>query len=151
MKTATANSLQAILLFGLMGLVGPCVRWLTWPPSAFEQSTSTALSTFVYDLVFLLWPTQLLAVMEVNIGVASAGLVAVSANVLLFAMVGAMAGILVKSRRGIIALYLSQGLLVFLLALWGAGFSIAHLNVVIVVVALLMYAVPFILAVRLSR
>lgn len=151
MKTATANFVRTTLLFGLMGLVGPCVRWLTWSLSTFEQSTSAALSTFIYDLVFLLWPTQPLAVMEVNIGFANAGLVAVSANILLFGMVGVLAGILVNNRLGLIVLYLTQGLLLILFSLWGAGFSMAYLNVATIVLALLMHAVPFFLAARLAR
>lgn len=140
-----------MLLFGLMAFVGPFVRWMTWPPSAFARETSIAVSRFVSDLVFLLWPTQSLAVIEVNAGLIIAAVVAVGTNVLLFLVVGALAGILVKTSLGLPMLYLAVGLLLALFAMWGAGFSIAYLNVVALAVALLLYAVPFVLTARLVR
>lgn len=141
----------AMLLFSLTAFVGPFVRWMTWPPSAFERGTSTALSSFVSDLVFLLWPTQSLAVIEVNSGSIIVVVVAVGANVLLFAVVGVLAGVLVKTRFGLPALYLAVGLLLALFALWGAGFSVAYLNVGALAVTLLLYAVPFGLTAHLAR
>jgi hypothetical protein len=150
MKT-TAGLGMTTLLFGLMGFVGPCVRWLTWPPSAFEHRTSIALSRFVDDLVFLLWPTQSLAVMEVSTGSVVAGLVAVGANVALFAVVGVLAGLLFKGRIGLPLLYMLVVLSASLFALWGSGFSLAYLNIAALAVALLFYAVPFVLADRFGR
>lgn len=151
MMTLTSRLTLTMLLFGLMAFVGPFVRWVTWPPSAFERGTSTALSGFVSDLVFLLWPTQSLAVIEVNTGPVIAAVVAVGANVLLFVVIGVLAGILVKTRLGLPMLYLTVGLLLALFALWGAGFSVAYLNVVALAVALLLYAVPFGLTARLVQ
>jgi hypothetical protein len=149
--TSIGRQALTMLLFGLMAFVGPFVRWMTWPPSAFEQGTSIALSGFISDLVFLLWPTQALAVIEVNTGPVIAAVVAVGANVMLFAVVGVLAGILVNTRLGLPALYLAVGLLLALFALWGAGFSVAYLNVVALAVAVLLYAVPFALTARFAR
>lgn len=149
--TSTGRLVLTMMLFGLTAFVGPFVRWMTWPPSVFERGTSTALSNFVSDLVFLLWPTQSLAVIEVNTGFVIAAVVAVGANILLFAVVGVLAGVLVKTRFGLPALYLAVGLLLALFALWGAGFSVAYLNVVALAVALLLYAVPFGLTARFAR
>lgn len=151
MMTLSGRLMSTVLLFGLMAFVGPFVRWVTWPPSAFGRGTSTALSSFVSDLVFLLWPTQSLAVIEVNTGPAIAAVVAVGANVLLFVVVGVLAGVLVKTRLGLPTLYLAVGLLLALFALWGAGFSVAYFNVVALAVALLLYAVPFGLTAHLVR
>lgn len=147
MKATVAGLGLTTLLFALMGFVGPCIRWLTWPPSAFEQWTSTAFSGFVYDLVLLLWPTQPLAVIEVNTGSVVAGLVAVGANVALFAVVGALAN-LFRGRIGLPMLYLLVVLLAFLYALWGSGFSFAYLNMSALLVALLFYVIPFVLTDR---
>lgn len=151
MKTSTAKLALITLLFSLAGLVGPSVRWLTWPSLTFERNTSSAVSAFVYDLVFLLWPTQSLAVMEVNTGPVIAGLAAIGANLLLFATVGMLTGSFARSRQGITLCYLAVVGLLLLLSLWGAGFSIAYLNVNALVVALVLYAIPFGLAVRYFR
>jgi hypothetical protein len=149
MIRAIGHRAQIPLLFGLMALVGPVVRWLTWPPSAFERRTSPQLNEFVSDLVFLLWPTQSLGVIEVNIGATFAAVAAVSANVLLFLLVGILAAAIVKMRYGLPALYLVVGLLLTLFGLWGAGFSSAYLNVAALLIALLLYAIPFGLTARL--
>ncbi len=150
MKT-TAGLAMTTLLFGLLGFVGPCIRWLTWPPSAFEQRTSTTFSGFVDDLVFLLWPTQSLAVIEVNTGSVMAGLVAVGANAVLFAVIGVLAGLLFKSRIGLLMLYMVAVLLASIFALWGSGFSLAYLNWAALAVALLFYAIPFVVTDRFVR
>lgn len=140
---STGRLALTALLFSLTAFVGPCIRWMTWPPSLFERETSTALSNFVSDLVFLLWPTQSLGVIEVNTGPRFAAVVAVGANILLFFVFGMLAGVLVRTPFGLPALYLALGLLLALFALWEAGFSVAYLNVVALAVALLLYAVPF--------
>lgn len=146
-----ASNLFITVLFGLMGCVGPLVRWLTWPPSAFEQNTWSVVSTFVYDLVFLLWPTQSLAVIEVNSSTAIVRLVAVGSNILLFSIVGVLASFLAKKRRGLIALYVGLGLLLTLFSLWGAGFNLLYFNAFAYFTALLLYAVPFGLTARVMR
>jgi hypothetical protein len=147
MKTTVTGLGLTTLLFALMGFVGPYIRWLTWPQSALEQWTSPAFSDFVYELVLLLWPTLPLAVIEVNTGSVVAGLVAVGANVVLFAIVGALAN-LFRGRIGLPMLYLLLVLLVFLYALWGSGFSFAYLNRSALGVALLLYVIPFVLTDR---
>jgi len=138
------------LIFGATAFVGPLIRWMTWPPSKFEQGSSTSIGNFVYDLVFLLWPTQPLAVIDVNTGPLVAGVVAVGANVLLFGFVGLVVGSVAKHAPGLLALYVLVCALVLLLALWGAGFSVAYLNIFALVAALLLYAVPFWATARLA-
>ena len=97
--------------------------------------------------MLLLWPTQPLAVIKVNTGSVVAGLVAVGANVALFAVVGALAN-LFRGRIGLPMLYLLVVLLAFLYALWGSGFSFAYLNMSALLVALLFYVIPFVLTDR---
>jgi len=131
------------LVFILTGLVGPIIRWMTWPPSAHENKTSTILSSFVDDLVFLLWPTQPLAAIEVNTGPIVAGLVAAGTNMALFAIIGMLAGLLFTGRVGLLTLYIMVVLLASLFSLWGAGFSLAYINFTALAVGLLIYASPF--------
>ena len=88
----------SVLIFIVAALMGPLIRWITWPPSKFERDTSTSMNNFVSDLVFSLWPTQPLAVMEASTGAFVAGLVAVSANVILFGFVGAVVGAIASQR-----------------------------------------------------
>jgi hypothetical protein len=150
MKT-TAGLGMTTLLFGLMGFVGPFVRWLTWPPSSFEQRTSITLSGFIDDMVFLLWPTQSLAVIEVITGSVVAGLTAVGANLVLFAAVGVLANLLFKARIGLLMLYMLVVLLASFFAFWGSGFDVAYLNMPALAVVLLFFAVPFVLTDRYVR
>lgn len=150
MKT-TARLGVTTLLFGLLGFVGPCVRWLTWSPSEFGQQTSATFSSFVDDLVFLLWPTQSLAVIEINTGPVAAGLVAVGANGALFAVIGMLACLLFKDRIRLLVLYVAVVLLAFIFALWGSGFHLAHVNWIALAIAPLFYAIPFVVTDRFVR
>src|SRR6185503_15408549 len=79
----------AVLVFALTAMVGPAIRYATWPPSRFERATSARVEGFVYDLVFYLWPTQPLAALAPRDGRLVAFLVSVGGNVLLFALIGA--------------------------------------------------------------
>lgn len=139
----------AILTFGVSGLIGPLVRLATWPPSKLANDASTSAS-FVYDLVFLLWPAQLLAVAEASVGQAAAIALAVGTNVILFALVGVMVGLVAKRPAAIVALYALLGVSLLLFGLWGAGFSTAHLNWLAFLVALLVYAIPFLVVGRIA-
>lgn len=134
--------LVATVTFGVSALMGPLVRFATWPPSKLGNEAS-ASGSFVYDLVFLLWPAQLLAVAEASMGRLAAAALAVGTNVVLFAFVGVVVGLVAKKPAAFVALYglLSVSLLFF--GLWGAGFSPAYLNWFALVVALLLYAIPF--------
>ncbi len=132
----------AIVTFAVSGLIGPLVRLATWPPSKLTNEASTSAS-FVYDLVFLLWPAQLLAVAEASIGQAAAIVVAVGTNVILFALIGIAVGLVAKKPAAIGTLYALLGVSLLLFGLWGAGFSPAYLNWLAFAVALLVYAIPF--------
>jgi hypothetical protein len=102
-----------------------------------------AVNNFIYDLVFLLWPMQSLAVMEVNTGRTVAVVVAVAANILLFGIIGLAVGISASRHFGFVVAYLLVCVLVSILALWGAGFSFAHLNAFALIAALVVYGATF--------
>jgi hypothetical protein len=127
--------ISSVLIFLVGGLAGPLLRWITWPPAS-----GRAGETFVYDLVFLLWPTQMLAVAEASMGKSSAILLAIGANLLLFGIAGALviAASRLQSIAGIVA-YGFPGVGVVLLALWGAGFDLRFMNFLALFVALGFY------------
>ena len=123
------------LLFAVAGLAGPALRLVTWPPSRPEG--------FVYDLVLYLWPTQPLAVIEATSGKLLALLLSVGGNVLLFTVVGLLAGAAAKHPLTVLALYAAWSAVLLLVGLWGAGFEKGYLSVYPLAVALLLYALPF--------
>lgn len=131
------------LLFTTTGLVGPGIVWVIWPVSKFAEGASPWLVTFVHDLLILIWPTRMLAVIEVNTGRFLAGAVAVGANMLLFAVLGLLAGGMVQKHRGLSILYLAVVFFLTILALWNAGFSVNYLNFSALAIGLLLYAMPF--------
>jgi hypothetical protein len=84
-----------------------------------------------------------MAVVEVNVGSLAAAALAITANLIVFAILGAAVGMIGGTRTRVMVAYLAVCGLIFLFDLWGAGFSFAYLNVLALVVALLLYAVPF--------
>ncbi|MBA3773782.1 MAG: hypothetical protein H0X13_15215 [Ramlibacter sp.] len=149
MKASLRKLAISTLIFAATALVGPALRWATWPPARSEGISSTSTGTFVSDLLFLIWPTQSLAVIEVSAGKLLAAVVSVGTNILVFAFLGMIAGALVGRRWGLFPLYLATGALLVLFASWGAGFSFAYFNVPALVMGLLLYATPFYLTARL--
>lgn len=142
MKTSSPS----ILVFLACGLVGPLLRWATWPP----KPASTG-GDFVYDLVLLLWPTQPLAVMEATIGPVAAIALSIGANVVLFGVVGIVAAAVADRVSRLIAFYVVVCLGLLLFALWIAGFAVAFVNIGALVVAFVLYALPFVAVSRMSR
>ena len=106
----------AIFIFSASAFVGPLIRAATWPPD-----TSSPIYDFIYDLVFYLWPTQMLAVIKVNSGFWVAFVVSVGGNILLFALIGTAAGFLAKSRLALFIFYVAVCIGVLRLALWSVG------------------------------
>jgi hypothetical protein len=110
------------MIFLVSALVGPLLRAVTWPPSL------TPAQNFIYDLVLLIWPAQPFAAMESSIGRIMALGYAVAANVVLFGIVGVLAGLFCRQPVWLFAIY---------------AFALA--------VAFLLYAVPFFLVYRFYR
>jgi hypothetical protein len=136
----------SILVFLACGLAGPLLRWATWPP----KPASTG-GDFVYDLVLFLWPTQPLAVMEATIGPVAAIALSIGANVVLFGVVGLVAAAVAARVSRLIALYVLVCLGVLLFALWTAGFSVAFVNMGALVIAFVLYALPFVAVSQIFR
>jgi hypothetical protein len=142
MKTSS----RSILVFLACGLVGPLLRWATWPP----KPASTG-GDFVYDLVLLLWPTQPLAVMEATMGPVAAITLSIAANVILFGAVGIVAAAVADRLSRLIAFYVLVCLGVLLFAIWIAGFRVAFVNIGALLAAFVVYALPFVAVSRMSR
>jgi hypothetical protein len=138
-----SRTLKSTLVFSAAGLLGPLIRFAAWPPSRFNASAPKSVGNFLYDFVLLLWPTQPMAVVEVNVGSVAAAALAIIANLIVFAILGAAVGIIGGTRTRVVVAYVAVCGLLFLFDLWGAGFSFAYLNVLALVVALVLYAVPF--------
>jgi hypothetical protein len=100
--------------------------------------------------VLLLWPTQPLAVVEASVGSVAAIAISVTANILLFGVIGMLAGVLAKTAIQLGSVYLAVCVMIILLGLWSVGFGFSYLNVIALVVALVLYAVPFAVVWRLS-
>jgi hypothetical protein len=133
--------LRAFVVFATAGLVGPLIAYLTWPPSNFEEQTSSCSSKFVYDLVFYLWPTQVIAVYESTLGTLRARILSISANILFFVCLGLVVSIVARSRTGSALAYVGICGVAGMMALWSSGFSLDHLNYTPLVVALVIYGI----------
>lgn len=142
--------LKSLLVFAGAGLLGPLVRFSTWPPSRFNALFPKSISNFLYDFILLLWPTQPMAAAEANIGRASAAALAIGANLILFAVIGVIVGLAARSSGQLAVAYAVVCVLLFAWEFWGAGFSFAHLGVLALAVALLVYAIPFWIVMRAS-
>jgi hypothetical protein len=129
------RTLKSLLVFAGAGLLGPLVWNIVPHPSRMEG--------FISDLVFLLWPTQPMGVIETNVGAPKALAFTIGANLVLFAIIGVIVGLLARTRGRLVLAYVVVCLLLFMWAFWGAGFSFAHLGVLALAVALLVYAIPF--------
>jgi hypothetical protein len=81
--------------------------------------------------------------MEASIGSAAAISLAVAVNLLVFAIGGVVAGVIARWRALLVAFYLIICAFVSVIALWLADFSSAHVTVGPLLVALVIYAAPF--------
>jgi hypothetical protein len=133
--------LKSTVAFAGAGLLGPLVRFATWPPSKFNSLVAKSVSSFLYDFVLLLWPTQPMAM--ANLGRGATAALSVGANLLLFTALGVAVGILGRTCTRIIVGYIVVCGLIFWFDLWGAGFSFEYLNLFALGGALLVYAIPF--------
>jgi hypothetical protein len=145
MKSNTKDFLLPVLIFGLMGFLGPIIRWLTWPPTINNSQMSTEFESLIYNLVLFLWPTQPLSIIEKSTGHLIAGLLTISVNVALFAIIGTIAGLASKIRFGLTAFFIILMVMIFLFSLWIAGFNVLNINKLSIVIAIFFYLIPFVL------
>jgi hypothetical protein len=99
--------------------------------------------------MFLLWPAQMVAVIEATVGSAVAVVIALATNVLLFALIGLIVAF-VSHARGYTIAYTVLAFLIGMLAIWGAGFSFVYLSWAALATALLIYGTLVYVASRVS-
>ena len=140
----TSSGSSGVLVFAATGLIGPVVRYATWPPSLFKLTTSDRVEGFVYDLVFYLWPTQPLAALRPD-GGGMQVLLAVGSNLLLFALIGFVVGALASQRGAVLMAYAGFCCVLLWLALWDVGFRMAQVSVSPLLCAMVLHGSPYLL------
>jgi hypothetical protein len=143
--------LTAGAVFSIWALAGPLLRLATWPPSPPTSGGSESGVDFLYDLVLLLWPTQPLAVIEASVGTTVGVIVAVLANVVSFAVLGMLVGATAKHRSRLFTIYICVALLLAFFDFFAAGFSASYMSISALIVAISLYAIPFIMTARLVQ
>ena len=82
----------------------------------------------VMDVVILLWPVQLLGAWEASIGTFWAAGIAISANVVLFAVIGAIVVLCARWKPAFLIAAATIFVLVALYEYWIAGSNLAYLE-----------------------
>lgn len=142
MKAALRRVFRSTVVFAAAGLAGPLLRYVTWPPFD-PESLWAPWDMFIYELVLLVWPTQPLAACDPTPGMFGGVLSVVGANVLLFAVLGALVSPLVRRGAWMLLSYATVcGLITWYGLLW-TGFNAAYLHVPALLVALAFYSLPF--------
>lgn len=135
------------MFFSIVALIGPLLRWATWPSSTEDFLTPTQF--FLYDLVILIWPAQIFWDGEATASLIENLFWSVGGNIFLYALLGAAASFLVSHPRRLFALYLfvcTWGLVIILTV---KEFNPAYYDVLAVVAAWAVFAIPFLAVARL--
>lgn len=142
------RTLATIVLFACIGVIGPLLKLAIWPPSAFEARSSERAVGFIYDLVILLWPLVLMGDGEggLKLLLALAGI-----NLLFFVVLGAIVGAIGKTRGRLLSVYVVFCALISWLEFWGAGFTPTYVNWSALLVAMVLYAIPFVIIIGCSN
>jgi hypothetical protein len=136
----------AWLVFAITSFAGPVLRLITWwLPSPFEDHALTGLASSVSELVYYLWPAQILALVDdgTTAGFIWAGVWSIGGNLVLFNCLGLVVGALAKWRPILPLFYATWCLLVLLWLYWIDGFSLSHIAWGPLMVAFVLYAIPF--------
>jgi hypothetical protein len=137
-------------IFVIYSMVGPLLRWAISPAIEFRANVSPSLGDFINDLAVLLWPSWYLGVFEYSLGYSGALAIMLISHISFHALLGFLAGYLVGSLRAVLALYLAFAAALFYFAIYRTGFDLSSFNPFSLGVALLIGAVPFLLARRLT-
>lgn len=123
-------------------LVGPAlalIASLTKLDTLDGSLGSSALSEFVYGLVLFVWPFQPLGVMEAVVGWIGAAVITVSANVLLFMVIGWL-GFRFRQQPAILTILWGAVVApLVLVAWWASGYDANFVNIPSLAVAALFY------------
>ena len=131
MKTTFAA--RSMVIFGVFSLLGPIMRSASGP--AF-------LTLHREELSFLFWPALVLSAG----GRANSShdfWMSLIVNVFGFALLGLIVGILGGRVRVAVAVYVCICACLALTEAWGSGFSLAYFSWSVLLIACLLYALPF--------
>jgi hypothetical protein len=129
--------LKSLLAFSAAGLVGPAIWLAAWPPARLADVLPRPVWFFYTHLVEMLWPVSMMGPW-----------IGLPANLVLFIALGLTVGWLARTRTRLAITYAVITVLVFLMALWQAGFALARVDGFALAVALLLYAIPFWVMIR---
>lgn len=133
------NKSRVTLIFAVTGLVGPMVWLAAWPPSRLADVLPHSIWFFYTDVVELLWPVSMMGPW-----------IGVPLNLMLFVLLGLAVAWLAQTRSRLVIAYAAVTVLAVLFALWQAGFAVTRVDGFALIVALLLYAVPFWIVMRAS-
>jgi hypothetical protein len=128
-----SHTLRSVIVFSLFSLLGPLIQRVSLP--AF-------LSMHREELVLMFWPAIVL----------SAGgrandphdlWMSVTVNLVVFVLLGLVIGVLGTHPRAVGAIYICLCALLTLVEAWGSGFSLAYFSWSVLVLAYLVYWLPF--------
>jgi ABC-type maltose transport system permease subunit len=135
---------RTVVIFSLAALVGPLLSLLS---SMLKLDTMSAppgsrgVADFLYDFVLLLWPPQVLGVIEAVVGTVVAALLTVGANILLFALAGRLRWACRSHAVAAVLLWVVISAAVSAIALWASGYDAVFVNVPALTLAYAFYAV----------
>ena len=127
-----SRTLKSLLVFAAAGLVGPAIWLAAWPPARLADVLPRSVWFFYTHLVEMLWPVSMMGPW-----------IGIPANLVLFIAIGLAVAWLARTRTRLAITYAVITVLVFLMALWQAGFAFARVDGFALAVALLLYAIPF--------
>jgi hypothetical protein len=134
-----SRTLKSLLAFAGAGLVGPAIWLAAWPPARLADVLPRPEWFFYTHLVEMLWPVSMMGPW-----------IGVPANLVLFTTLGVAVAWLARTRSRVMIAYGVVTVLAVLLALWQAGFAATRVDGFALIVALLLYAIPFWIVMRAS-
>lgn len=126
------NKSRVTLVFAVTGLVGPMVWLAAWPPSRLADVVTHSIWFFYTDVIELLWPMSMMGPW-----------IGVPLNLMLFVLLGLAVAWLAQTRSRLVIAYAAVAVLAVLFALWQAGFAVTRVDGFALMVALLLYGIPF--------
>lgn len=112
------------LVFTCGAFIGPSLV-----PIMLSFPTFSSANNFIADVVLFLWPMWPIAVMEASIGTFWAVFIAVSANVLVFAVLGIVVVLSTHRKTAFLVVSVTLFFLMMWFGYWLAGSDAAHIKI----------------------
>ena len=122
------GGLRVAVVFACAAIVGPLLALLDIMLPRFALRPPGHDDLFLYELSFLLWPTQVLAVMETSLGSTAAVALAVAANIASFEGLGLLVKVLARRTAASLAVLFGVSCMLVGCELWSAGYDPKFIN-----------------------